>query len=77
MKVLTSFPTQKQQLRENLITESDLSLVAISDMLDVLKPMQAAKFLVKAHFVHTAVMQLQMIWEALKVRLNPLSCLCF
>jgi len=57
-----------QQLRENLIAESDLSLTTITHILDELKPMQAAKFLVKAHFVHTAVMQLQMIWDALKTQ---------
>ena len=50
------------------MAESDLSLTTIAAMLDELKPMQAAKFLVKAHFVHNAVMQLQMIWDALKVR---------
>jgi len=55
-----------QHLRENLIAESDLSLATISGMLDELTPTQAARFLVKAHFVHTGVMQLQMLWDALK-----------
>jgi len=51
------------QLRENFIAESDLSLGAIASLLDELTPRQAAKFLIRAHFVHNAVIQLQHLWE--------------
>jgi hypothetical protein len=53
-------------LRTNLASESKACIDAFGSVLDIMLPMQVARFYLRISFVHSSVLQLKTLWEAVQ-----------